>query len=215
MRITISALVALNSGNEICVYAEISNGENTERKKLVLLTEQYSLLKIKKGEITSDQFDEIERASLICSAYKKGLNLLGYGACSEKSLYYKLKTRGFENDICSEAVAKLSQCGYINESNDARREAERCIAKLWGRKRIISHLYSKGFGDEAVKDVYDLLAETDFTENCKKLILRDHKRQLALAESDEKEKQKLFAALVRMGYSFSEIKEASAGITAD
>ena len=33
--------------------------------------------------------------------------------------------------------------------------------------------------------------------------------------NDEKEKQKLFASLVRMGYSFSEIKEASAGITAD
>lgn len=215
MRITVTALVALNSGNEICVYAEISNGEMAERKKLVLLTEQYSLLKIKKGEITSDQFDEIERASDICSAYKKGLNLLGYGACSEKSLYYKLKTRGFENDICSEAVAMLSRSGYLNENSDARREAERCIAKLWGKKRIISHLYSKGFGDEAVKDVYDVISEADFVENCKKLILRDHKRQLALAQSDEKEKQKLFASLVRMGYSFSEIKEASAGITAD
>ena len=215
MRITVSALVALNSGNEICVYAEISNGENTERKKLVLLTEQYSLLKIKKGEVSSDQFDEIERASDICSAYKKGLNLLGYGACSEKSLYHKLKTRGFEGDICSEAVAMLSQGGYLNENNDARREAERCIAKLWGRKRIISHLYSKGYNDEAIRDVYDVLSETDFVENCKRLILRDHKRQLASAYADEKEKQRLFASLVRMGYSFSEIKEASAGMTAD
>ena len=215
MRVTVTALVALNSGNEICVYAEISNGENTERKKLVLLTEQYLMLKIKKGEITSDQFDEIERASDICSAYKKGLNLLGYGACSEKNLYYKLRSRGFENDICSEAVAMLSGGGYVNENSDAQREAERCIAKLWGKKRIISHLYTKGYTDEAVRDVYDLLSDTDFVENCKKLILRDHKRQFALAKSDEKEKQKLFASLVRMGYSFSEIKEASAGITAD
>lgn len=215
MRINVSALVALNSGNEICVYAEISSGENTERKKLVLLTEQYSLLKIKKGEISSDQFDEIERASLICSAYKKGLNLLGYGACSEKSLYHKLKTRGFEGDICGEAVAMLSRSGYINENGDAQRETERCIAKLWGKKRIISHLYSKGFADEAVKEVYDLLETVDFVENCQRLILRDHKRQLASAYVDEKEKQKLFASLVRMGYSFSEIKEASAGITAD
>ena len=30
MRVTVTALVALNSGNEICVYAEISSGENTE-----------------------------------------------------------------------------------------------------------------------------------------------------------------------------------------
>ena len=215
MRITVSALVALNSGNEICVYAEISDGENAQRKKLVLLTEHYSMLKIKKGEITSAQFDEIERASDICSAYKKGLNLLGYGACSEKNLYYKLKARGFENDICAEAVAMLSRGGYLNENSDAQREAERCIAKLWGKKRIISHLYSKGFGDEAVKDVYEVLSEADFAQNCKKLILRDHRRQFALAQNDEKEKQKLFASLVRMGYSFSEIKEASAGITAD
>ena len=208
MRITISALVALNSGNEICVYAEISNGENTERKKLVLLTEQYSLLKIKKGEITSDQFDEIERASLICSAYKKGLNLLGYGACSEKSLYYKLKTRGFENDICSEAVAKLSQCGYINESNDARREAERCIAKLWGRKRIIAHLYSKGFNDTAVKEATLIFNDVDFTGNCKKLILRDYKRRLSEATDDKAAMTKLIAALIRMGYTNFEIRSA-------
>jgi len=215
VKIAVTALVAFNDGNEICISVEISNGENSEEKKLCVLAEQYSLLRIKKGEISSFQFDEIEHASDICSAYKKGLYLLGYGACSEKNLIYKLKTRGFENDISSEAVAMLSENGYINEADDAQREAERCVAKLWGKKRIISHLYSKGFGDTAVKKAYSFLSEIDFTENCRKLILRDHKKQLATAQADDKEKQKLFASLSRMGYSFSEIKEASAGITAD
>ena len=215
MKITVTALVAVNSGNEICICIEISNGENTEKQNLTVLAEQYSLLRIKKGEISRSRFDEIERASNICSAYKKGLFLLGYGACSERKLHYKLKTKGFANDICSEAVAMLSAGGYINEANDAEREAERCIAKLWGKKRIVSHLYSKGFRDDAIRSAIDELCNVDFVENCKKLIMRDHQKQFMAALNDEKEKQKLFASLIRMGYSFSEIKEASAGITAD
>ena len=215
VKLEVTALVAINSGNEVCIKIKIENGENKEERDFTVLIDQYSLLRIKKGEIDRFQFDEIERASNICSAYKKGLYLLGYGACSEKKLIYKLRTKGFDNDTCTEAVAMLSQCGYINEGNDALREAERCVAKLWGKKRIIAHLYSKGFGDEAVKQAHILFEDVDFTENCRKLILRDHKNKLDAARTDEKERQKLFASLVRMGYSFSEIKEASAGITAD
>ena len=207
--------MAINSGNEVCIKIKIENGENKEERDFTVLIDQYSLLRIKKGEIDRFQFDEIERASNICSAYKKGLFLLGYVACSEKKLKFKLKTHGFENDICDEAVAMLSIGGYINEHSDAEREAERCVAKLWGKKRIISHLYSKGFGDGAVKQACVMLNNVDFAENCQKLILRDHKKQFVDAQKNEKDRQKLFSKLARMGYSFSEIKEASAGITAD
>ncbi len=176
---------------------------------------QYASLKIKKGEISRERFDEIAHAANICSAYKKGLFLLGYGACSEKSLIYKLRTKGFDNAISCEAVAMLSAEGYINEDDDAVREAERCITKFWGRKRILSHLYSKGYSAASIRYAQEYLDNVDFINNCALLINKSYRKQFELAKKDPNTKAKLVNALVRMGYTFSEIKEASATYAAD
>lgn len=219
LEIVINAITAVNGGAEICVTAEIRDGDNgnnnTQKEKLSLLPRQYSELKIKKGEISRERFDEIAYAARICSAYKKGLFLLGYGACSEKSLINKLKNKGFDHEISSEAVAMLSDEGYLNETDDSVREAEKCLSKLWGRKRIISHLYSKGYSDAAIHIALEYLEDIDFTENCKRLISRTYKRQFAECGTDRAKRAKLIAALERMGYSFFEIKEASATFAAD
>ena len=160
-------------------------------------------------------FDEIERAEKISSAYKKGLFLLGYGACSRKKLKFKLKTKGFDEEIASEATDMLSAQGFLNENSDALHEAELCLSKLWGKKRIIAQLYTKGFSDEAVRAVEDYLADIDFVENCKLLIERSYKRQLRSALGDRNAMMKFAATLGRMGYSFSEIKEASSYVASD
>ncbi len=215
MIIKISDLRPLNSGSEICVCINIKNAEYSEIRRLVILSEQYAEMKLTKGEIDAERFDEIEMASKICSAYKKGLFLLGYGASSERKLHYKLRTKGFDDDISTIAVKMLSEKGYIQEESDAMREAERCISKLWGKKRIINHLYTKGFCDDAVKKVALMLEDTDFAENCKELILKSHKAQFEAASTDQNEKNKLIASLVRMGYSFSQIREASERIASD
>lgn len=209
MTIKVTELRAVNNGDEICVTAEISNGENKEIKRLFLLAGQYSSLHIKKEEISTERFDEIARAAEIASAFKKGLFLLGYGACSEKKLKFKLKTKGFSDDIAAEAVRMIAAKGFINEVSDASHEVEKCLSKLWGRKRIVAHLYTKGFSKEAVDQACLLLDTVDFTENCKALINRDHAAQLMAARDDIAVMSKLCASLQRMGYSFSEIKEAS------
>ena len=209
MTITLTELKAINGGDEVCVTAEITQGENKEIKKLFLLAGQYTSLRIRKGEISEERFDEIARAADVASAYKKGLFLLGYGACSEKKLKFKLRTKGFSEDVSTEAVEMLVRTGCIDEKSDAEREVERCLMKLWGRKRIIAHLYTKGFAADAVNEACTLLDEVDFVENCRKLIMKDHREQLMAAREDITLMTKLCAALQRMGYSFSEIREAS------
>ena len=158
------------------------------------------------------RYEEIVRAANIRSAYKKGLNLLGYSSSSKKNLYYKLRSRGFEDDITEEAIEMLVRDRYVDENDACTREAERCIQKLWGRKRIVSHLYSKGFSEHTVREALEELSEVDYTENCKKLLLRNHKKQLASIGEDRVQMTKLVASLERMGYSFSEIKSAISDI---
>ena len=59
------------------------------------------------------------------------------------------------------------------------------------------------------------LEDIDFAENCRLLIERSYKRQFLEAPDDKNALMKLFASLERMGYSFSEIKEASEEIASD
>ena len=212
MIISVVALVALNGGEETAVKIELSDGIHSEIQQHILLTTQYVDLRIKKGEIDKDEYDEIVRAADICSAYKKGLSLLSYSDSSQKNLYYKLKSRGFEDDIINDAVLMLRDKGYLDDNTACIREAERCIKKLWGKNRIISHLYSKGFNDEAVKEAALIFNDIDFTENCQKLILRDYKRRLTDASEDKAAMTKLIAALMRMGYTNFEIRSALKGI---
>lgn len=209
MIIKILSLKAFDNGNLISIKVEISNGEHTECRDLIILAKQYADLRLTKGEIDEKQFDEIVYLSNICSAYKKGLFLLGYGACSEKNLIYKLKTKGFEEEYSKIAASMLSEHGYINENDDAMREVDKCLSKLWGKRRIISHLYSKGFTNEAIQNAVEYINGIDFIENCERLIRKDHARQLDDATKDVNAYRKLCASLSRMGYSFSEIKEAS------
>ena len=206
--IKITALVAQNGGEEVTVCIELSDGLHSQNENHTLLTTQYVDLGLKKGEIDREVYEEIIRAANISRAYKKGVSLLSYSSCSQKNLYHKLRSRGFDDDTCAEVIEMLVNKKYVNEDDTCTREIERCIKKLWGKNRIISHLHSKGFESSTIKNAFDELCEIDFVVNCKALILKNYSRQLENAENDKAAIKKIVSSLERMGYTFSEIKSA-------
>ena len=212
MIISITALTAQNNGEEITVSLELTDGIHTDKQKYTILTDKYIELGLKKGEINTDKYEEIVRCAAVCTAYKKALSLLCYSSCSKKNLYLKLKSRGFDEDVLKDVIEMLENTNLVREDESCLRETEKCVKKLWGKKRIISHLYSKGFDNGAVKEALLFLDEIDFEENCRVLLLKDYKRRLAEAKNDKAAMEKLIAALVRMGYTVSEIKIALRGI---
>ena len=133
MIIKVTALTAQNGGEETSVTVELTDGIHTEVQKHTLLTKQYAALRIKKGELAKDKYDEVVAAASICSAYKKALSLLSYTSSSKKNLYYKLKSRGFDDTVCEEAVNMLVRDRYLNDNDSCIREAEKCASKLWGK----------------------------------------------------------------------------------
>ena len=96
--------------------------------------------------------------------------------------------------------------GVMNAERDALYEAKKCMAKLWGKRRITSELFSKGYSSESVAAAMRELDRSgvDYTENCRRLM---QKRKTAVSD-DARERQKIFAAMSRYGYSASEIREA-------
>ena len=205
MRIEIVSLWAGGS-DEISVGFELREGENVCAQKFLIPTEVYTALALQKGECGGEVYDTVEREAQIYAAYKRGLYILGYGACSKNMLTSKLVAKGVDKGHARAAVERICARGFINEGECARREAEICLSKLWGVSRIKAHLIQKKYSVEAVDLALFALEDmgVDFDENCKRAISGRYKK----IPTDRVEMQKLVAAICRLGYSVSQIKSA-------
>lgn len=208
MKITVRSLHAQGDGAEVLLRITLESGEHREERRLLLTTEQYCELKPCRGEISEEFFERLEEAAELCAALRSGENLLSFGANSVQLLAQKLMRRGFTRDVASAAAERLARMGLINETEDLRREVEKCLRKLWGAKRIGSHLWSRGFGSEAMTTLSALLEEVDFSANCAALI----RRHYVGIPTDPDERRRMIASLSRYGYTLTEIRSAIAKI---
>ena len=94
--------------------------------------------------------------------------------------------------------------GYLKENHDAAREAQRCLDKGWGKRRIEAYLRQRGYPGETVQDALQVLDEVDFDELCCR-ITRKYSPQ---PPTDTKGRQKVVAYLLRYGYDMTDIRHA-------
>lgn len=194
----------MNGGNDTVFSIKLSEGSKHEKRQLVILTALSSELRRECADISEEDFDLLLEASSISVAIKRGMNALAYSACSEKKLIYKLTAKGIPREHAAAAAKYLVKRGYIRENDDAAREAERSLAKHWGRKRIAAALFEKGYSAEAIAFAMSTVDEVDFSERCAELI----KKKFPSEHSDPSKFKSIYAHLLRYGYSTSEIKSA-------
>lgn len=194
------------SGEDVSVCFEWEQEGVRQRERFVISAAQFASLRLSCGECEQETYDAVVYAAQVHAALRKGLLSLGYGACSSGRLRRKLIAKGIRPEIAAEAVDLLLADGYLCDGDNAEREAEKGVAKGWGRKRILSSLYDKGYSDEAVRSAMLFLedAEIDFVSMCAEQMAR----RLSALPKTPTERQKLFAAMARLGYSTSEIREA-------
>ena len=87
--------------------------------------------------------------SELTRAKQKGLAILAYSAYSAKAVKTKLMQKGFSEEISESVIEYLTEKGFLNEVRDATRLCESLLKKKYGRKRILSSLRAKGYGDDA------------------------------------------------------------------
>lgn len=206
--ITIRSLHAQNDGAEIALRILLENGEHREERRIVLTTEQYCELKPVRGEISEERFDVLESAAQLCAAIRAGEHLLSYGANSVQALTQKLIHRGYLRETASRAAQRLCEMGLIDEQGDVRRELRKCLCKLWGAKRIRAHIWSRGFGADAMAELPTLLEEVDFVANCAALI----RKHYGTIPQDADERRRMISSLGRYGYALPEIRTAIAKV---
>jgi len=205
-------ITSIRSAPNDAVAIEITagNGEHSCKETFVICARAYADMHICKGLCSKELYDTLERESKMHAAFIRWVYILGFGSCSEKMLLSKLVQKGIDKEIAKGALDRIRKRGYIDDTEGAVREAEKCVQKLWGVSRIKASLIQKGYSSEAADTAIFALedAQVDFEENCAKLI----ERKYASLPTDRNDIQKMIAAMCRYGYSISQIKNAYASL---
>ena len=206
MDIKIISVSAMSEGAEILLTLSLCDGEgHTEKRKLLLFTEQYLELGLKRGSLLDEElFEKLEQLAKQCKAIKKGSDLLSYSASSERRLAMRLRNKGFDKDSANFAASHLKSMGVINEELDVERAVSVCLKKLWGKKRIYRELCFKGYESDIISRELSSVDGEKWIDNCRAL----YKKKFCKGATTPDEQKKIIASLVRYGYSFSEIKIA-------
>ena len=207
--IEIKSFRAADGGSLILCEIKICDEDCNEKRTYRLLPEQYKELRLKKGERSEDVLADILDADELCRALRSGRSSLAHSASSESALKQKLRMKGFSARSAERAVEILVGEDAITEEEDAAREAERCLKKLWGKNRIIAHLRSKGYRHESIDRALLSIDDTDFSDVCRKAI---EKKWGSLPKNTEEEptaRDRAVASLLRLGFTVSEINQAA------
>ena len=205
MTISIVSLAA-RGADEICVSFAITNGTDTQTEQLLISAAAVADLRLSVGDCDEACFDAVLAASQMHEALKRGLSVLSFGRYSPRALARKMMQKGIARDVATEAVKALIRMGYLNPRADAYAEATACLTKGWGRTRISSALYEKGYSASVVHEALERLEDdgVDYAENCAALI----RRRFVERTDDPRERAKMYASLSRYGYTSSDIREA-------
>ena len=171
------------------------------------------------GYISGDEIDEeeltaFEEAAGSRRAFNSALNSLDYRDHSEKEIRAKL-IRKHGAEYVDEAVEKLIELDLINDRRYAENYARELFEhKKFGKIRIKSELIAKGIASDIASETVNSLFEDEEPDNIQRIVDIIEKKYYN-SMNDEVGRKKVFSALQRMGYTFSDIREAMSEFSDD
>ena len=154
-------------------------------------------------EIDEDELFELKEESDRRHALSSALNILSRRAHSKKELRDKLK-RNFPEASVVFAIEKAEEMGFINDEEYAELLATQLAEnKKYAPSRIKQELIFRGISrDTADNTVEDM--EIPIEEN----IISILENKYPDCTDDEKAQRRAINALIRLGYSFNDIRRA-------
>lgn len=163
----------------------------------------YSLDYTDGSDIDDNELEELKTLVNSRLAYSQALRFLTLRAHSSDELYKKL-IKKHSPGCASFAVEKCRELGFIDDEDFAVRYAnELAQKKKYGISRIRQELHLKGIENDIIDNIIDGL-EIDFSSSIIDVIEKKYSGCL----SDEKGRRRMVAGLMRLGYSYSDIKSA-------
>ncbi len=122
---------------------------------------------------------------------------------TEKGLYDKLVRAGFRKEACAKVIARYVEVGLLDDERYARNYAERLMESNISKREAVAKMLQKGVPYDLAKSVLEEI-DTDEQTQIKNLISKKYRHKFTC----EKGGEKVFAALVRKGFSYSAVREA-------
>lgn len=163
----------------------------------------YSLDYTDGSDIDENELEEIKTLVNSRLAYSQALRFLTLRAHSSDELYKKL-IKKHSSGCARFAVEKCRDLGFIDDEDFAVRYAnELAQKKRFGISRIRRELQLKGIENDVIDNVIHRL-DTDFSSSIIDVVEKKYSDCL----NDEKGRRRMIAGLIRLGYSYSDIKSA-------
>lgn len=158
---------------------------------------------LKKGmEVTEGLQAEVQWAAAYRRGKERALYLLGYRDHCRKELVDKL-SKNLDRELAEEIADKMEELGFLDDRKYAEKLARHLIlVKKRGERRALQEMVLKGIDRETAIEAISLV-EPD-KNMLQELIERKYLRYLG----DEKGRNKVIAALMRLGHDYGDVVQA-------
>jgi regulatory protein len=159
---------------------------------------------LKKGdEISEEKLNDLVFQSQYQRAKSRAVWYLDRKDRTAKDLYNKLCLAGFDKKAVAKVIARLQEVGLIDDLRFAENYASRLMEGNVSKREALQKMLQKGVPYDMAKDV---LAECDSDEGAQieALINKKYRTKLIV----EGGKEKVYAALIRKGFSYEAVKNA-------
>ena len=151
-------------------------------------------------ELSDEEWEAVVYANDFRRAKERALYLLDYKDYSYVSMYKKL-AENYPEQLCYDVCDKLAQLGVIDDRRYAAALARHYMeVKRFGRYRAVREMMQKGVSKPLAEEALEPFDDT-VRERLRELIEKKYLRRI----DDEDSMNKVKNALVRQGYSYSDI----------
>ncbi len=159
-------------------------------------------------DISDEIWEKIQQADIAARAYKKAVALLEIHAYTYRGMFRRL-TRHFPEDACYDAINRLAEEGWINDSAFAEEAARHYVlSKRFGIQRAKREMISKGLLSEQIDEALAPYDNDDIAaENLAYLITRKYFHYFS-DPSDQATIRRGKSALYQFGYTVEQIESA-------
>ena len=181
-------------GNTFMV--ELSDGET-----IFLNIETVMKFNLRKGiDIPDEAVLEIKHTDQLRKARERALYLLDYRDYCFVELYKKLEAN-YDEEVCLEVLNWLCENGLVNDRRYATRLGEKLVVtKGFGYYRAKQEMLMKGLDRELIEEVLSEYEE-DTLSRLEELVDKKYLHKI----TDEKSLNRVKNALVRQGYTYSDV----------